>query len=290
MFQESELILTPDHKLYHLRIDGDDIANIVILVGDPARVQAVTSLFDNVESAITNREFITQSGLYKGNRITVIGTGIGTDNIDIVLNELDAAVNIDLKAREVKSTKRTLKIIRIGTCGALQEDVPVGSIISSSHGLGFDGLLNFYESANLICEEAISQAFLKHCTWPHRLPFPYAVSADPELLKLFSSETLSGITATAPGFYAPQGREIRLRAQIPDFAAQLSTFKFQATRVLNFEMETSALYGLGKLLGHRCLTLCTVIANRSRGEFLQNYQANMERLIRLTLDKITELP
>lgn len=290
MLQESELILTPDHKLYHLRVDGNDIADNIVLVGDPGRVQLVTSLFDSTETAIVNREFISQSGRFGNKRITVIGTGIGTDNIDIVLNELDAAVNIDLNTRQVKQNKKSLNVFRIGTCGALQENIPVGNFISSSHALGFDGLLNYYASAPTVCEEGLSQAFLKQCAWPHRLPFPYAVAADPELLSAFSAETLSGITATAPGFYAPQGRQIRLAAEIQDFTTQLSTFRYQNTAILNFEMETSALYGLGRLLGHRCLTICVVIANRSRGEFLPDYQPSMAQLIRLTLDKIKELP
>jgi uridine phosphorylase len=289
MYQPSELILTPDHKLYHLRINGEDIADHVLLTGDPQRVFLITRHFDTREAPIVNREFITQTGTYRNTRITVVGTGIGTDNIDIVLNELDAAVNVDLFTRTEKIEKRSLKIIRLGTCGALQESIPAGAVICSSHGLGFDGLLNFYADAPTVCDEAISQAFLKHCSWPHRLPFPYCVAADGELLKRFSDSTHTGITATAPGFYAPQGREIRLKAALTDLSSQLAAFQYQQSQILNFEMETSALYGLARLLGHRPLTLCTVIANRRRGEFLEDYQSAIEQLIHLTLNKITEL-
>ncbi len=289
MLQDSEIILTSDHKVYHLHLSKKDVADTVLLVGDPQRVKLITENFDSLEPAIHNREFHTQTGYYKGTRITVIGTGIGTDNMEIVLNELDAAVNIDLQDRKPQPEKKSLRIIRIGTCGAIQDDIPVGSIICSSHGIGFDGLLNFYADAPSVCEDNITQAFLKHCAWPHRLPFPYCAQADSDLFAKFAANCLSGMTATTPGFYAPQGRAIRLKPELQELLPQLSTFNFQGNRIVNFEMETSALYGLGKMLGHRCLTLCTVVANRNRREFLEDYQSAVKRLIHLTLEQIIEL-
>lgn len=282
----SELILTPHNKVYHLQVDGNDLADTILLVGDPARAALVSSYFDSIDVQISNREFITHTGTLRGKRITVISTGIGTDNIDIVINELDAAVNFDLVTRTEKSEKRSLNIIRLGTCGALQTDIEIDTFICSSHGLGFDGLLNFYEGAAAYCEEDLSMSFVKQTIWPHRLPFPYCVTADSNLLKHLGEGLCTGITATAPGFYGPQGRQIRLNSALPDLEEQLAAFKYQSHRIVNFEMETSALYGLGKMLGHHCLSICVAIANRSRQEFSSDYQNSVKKLIEYTLNKL----
>jgi uridine phosphorylase len=282
------LIITADKKVYHLHIDASDIADTILLVGDPARAAAVSEYFDQIDCQISNREFITHTGSYKGKKLSVISTGIGTDNIDIVLNELDAAVNFDLTSKTERKEKKSLTIIRLGTCGALQSDIDVDTLICSSHGLGFDGLLNFYEGSPAFCEEDLSMAFVKHSVWPHRLPFPYCVSADASLLKHFTGDLCTGITATAPGFYGPQGRQLRLKSELPSLDEQLASFKYQSHRIVNFEMETSALYGLGKMLGHKCLSICVAIANRSRGEFSNDYKKSVDTLIQYTLNKLVQ--
>jgi uridine phosphorylase len=288
-FPETELILTPEKRVYHINLKDEDIADNVIVVGDQGRVEQISSFFSKIEFKTAHREFITHTGIYKGKRITVLSTGIGTDNIDIVLNELDAAVNIDPITREAKQKFRKLNIVRLGTSGALQADIPVNSLVVSTHGLGLDGLLNYYEGCKDHCENEISDAFMKHTDWSKDLAFPYCVSADEKLLNAFSKNNFKGITATAPGFYGPQGRQLRLKAAMPFLNESLTSFKFGEQRITNFEMETSALYGLGKMLGHHCLTVCVIIANRVRKEFTNDYKKSVEQLIGNCLDRFTEI-
>ncbi len=287
MFPETELILTKENRVYHINLKTDDIADDVIVVGDQHRVAQISKRFSSIDFKTEHREFVTHTGMYNGKRITVLSTGIGTDNIDIVLNEIDAAVNINLETRELNPTHRSLNIIRLGTSGALQADIPVNSIVVSSHGLGLDGLLNFYNNWQTVCEEPISQAFIEHTHWLPNLPYPYCVKGSEDLLKKFSQGTFRGITATAPGFYGPQGREIRLKAAMSSLNEMLTEFKFKEHRITNFEMETSALYGLGRLLGHRCLTACVIIANRVKKEFTADYTKSVEILIDESLQRLT---
>lgn len=286
-FPETELILTPENRVYHLNLKNEDIADDVIVVGDQNRVPQISSFFSKIEFTTSHREFVTHTGVFNGKRITVLSTGIGTDNIDIVLNELDAAVNIDPEHRTLRPVTRRLNIIRLGTSGALQPDIPVNALVASTHGLGLDGLLNYYELWRNINENAISEAFMRHSNWLPNLAYPYCIGADSILLNRFSKECFTGITATAPGFYGPQGRQIRLKSSMPDLNELLGSFKFENNRVCNFEMETSALYGLGKLLGHRCLTVCVIIANRVRKEFTSDYSKSVEFLIENCLNKLT---
>jgi uridine phosphorylase len=285
-FPETELILTPEGRVYHINLLGEDIADDVIVVGDQGRVAQISSYFSKIDFKTEHREFITHTGWYNGKRITVLSTGIGTDNIDIVMNELDAAVNIDPKTRTLNSKLRSLNIIRLGTSGALQQEIPVNGLVVSTHGLGFDGLLNYYANFKSINEDAISEAFMKHSNWDSNLPFPYCVKASDKLLSKFNEGFYSGITATAPGFYGPQGRQIRLKAAKPNLNELLTDFNFDNKKISNFEMETSALYGLGKLLGHECLTVCVIIANRVRKEFTSDYKKSVEVLIESCLSKI----
>jgi uridine phosphorylase len=285
-FAETELILTSENRVYHINLKGEDIADDVIVVGDQHRVEQISKHFSKVDFKTQHREFITHTGIFNGKRITVLSTGIGTDNIDIVLNELDAAVNINLQTRELNKTLRKLNIIRLGTSGALQPDIAVNGLVASSHGLGLDGLLNFYDGWQSINENNISEAFIKHTSWLKNLPYPYCVSASSELLDKFKKDCHVGITATAPGFYGPQGRQIRLKAASPNLNELLTSFILNDFKIANFEMETSALYGLGKLLNHNCLTVCVIIANRVRKEFTKDYSKSVEILIENCLNRI----
>lgn len=286
---ETELILTADKRLYHIHLKADDVANNVIVVGDQNRVSEISAHFDSIDFKTAHREFITHTGTYKGKSITVLSTGIGTDNIDIVLNELDAAVNIDLETGIIKDKKRHLNIYRLGTSGALQENIPVNSIVVSSYGIGLDGLLPFYDDWKSVNDNGLSDAFIKHASWPQTLPYPYSVAAGDVLHRKFTTaDFIKGITATAPGFYGPQGREIRLKTSLPNLNNLLTTFKYGNLQITNFEMETSALYGLGKLLNHNCLTLCVIIANRVRKEFTRDYAKSVDHLIEKCLNKIAE--
>jgi uridine phosphorylase len=287
-YAESELILTGDNAVYHLNLRDEHIADDVILVGDPGRVAQVSSYFQEIEFRTQHREFITHTGSFNGKRITVISTGIGTDNIDIVLNELDAAVNINPVTRGDNEHKRRLRLYRLGTSGALQHDIPVNSLVTSTHGLGFDGLLNYYSAWEEQNENDISTAFMAHTQWPPRLPYPYCALGSEALLAKMRTGTFTGITATAPGFYGPQARELRLGSALPGLQQLLSTFSHEGLRITNFEMETSALYGLGRLLGHQCVTVCVIIANRLRNEFTRDYKESVHRLIENSLSRITD--
>lgn len=287
-FPETELILTNENRVYHINLKAEDIADDVIVVGDQNRVAQISALFSKIEFKTEHREFITHTGIFNGKRVTVLSTGIGTDNIDIVLNELDAAVNINPEKRELNPQHRSLNIIRLGTSGALQQEIPVNGIVVSSHGLGLDGLLNFYDAWKTVNENEISEAFIKHTGWFSNLPYPYCVAASEVLLNKFKQGNHVGITATAPGFYGPQGRQIRLKAASPDLNEMLTSFNLKGQKITNFEMETSALYGLGKLLGHNCLTACVIIANRVRKEFTSDYKKSVEILIENCLNRLTD--
>lgn len=284
--KESELILNPDGSVYHIALTPEMVADHVILVGDPGRVKSVSSRFDKIHFERQHREFITHTGEYKGKMVTVISTGIGTDNIDIVLNELDAAVNIDLKTREIKKKLRKLNLIRIGTSGSLQPDIPVDAFVASTFGLGLDILLNYYELEQTELEEELADAFEEHTQWPATLHLPVFVEGSKSLLKKALPFTKQGITATAPGFFGPQGRQLRLKPLIPDLNELLTGFKYQDHRITNFEMETSGLYGIGRALGHDCITLCAIIANRIKKEYSKNAQKSIETLIDLVLEEM----
>lgn len=285
---ETELILNPDGSVYHLRLLPEQVYENIIIVGDPARVSLVSGFFDTIDYRIQNREFVTHGGTYKGIQVLVISSGIGTDNMDILLNELDAAVNIDLRTRSIKEKHTSLRMVRLGTSGALQEDIPVNSFVLSEYALGLDGLLNFYAGSAGINEDAISNAFMHQSSWSTALPFPYAVKGSEQLINKLSEGCIKGITATAPGFYAPQGRRLRLDPWVPDLNGQLTGFNYMNRRITNFEMETSALYGLGKLLGHETCTICVIIANRLTKQYSSTYPQHMNRLIELTLERLTK--
>lgn len=285
---ETELILNPNGSVYHLKLLPENIAENIIIVGDQGRVETVSRFFDTIDFKVQNREFITHTGTYNGKRIMVISSGIGTDNIDILINELDAAVNIDLKTRMIKKDRISLNIVRIGTSGALQQDIPVDSFVVSTHGLGFDGLLNYYLDLPKVNENEVSEAFIEQTNWHKNLPFPYVVKGSEMLINKIGFDLIKGITATAPGFYGPQGRKLRLSPWVEDFNQQLTDFKYKENRITNFEMETSALYGLGALLGHQTCTVCTIIANRVAKKYSQNYHASVEQLIQLVLERLTK--
>lgn len=287
-FPPTELIITDKQRVYHLDINDEFVANDVIVVGDQGRVAEISSYFSKIDCKAEHREFVTHTGWFNGKRISVISTGIGPDNIDIVLNELDAAVNIDLATRTEKKNKRSLNIIRLGTSGSLQADIPVNGLVVSEYGLGLDGLLNYYADWKIINEDAISEAFMKHTGWTANLPYPYCVKADEALFKKFVTGNHHGITATAPGFYGPQGRQLRLKAAKPDLNELLTSFNCSGKRISNFEMETSALYGLGKLLGHKCLTVCVIIANRVVKQFTPDYKKSVQLLIEQSLQRLTQ--
>jgi uridine phosphorylase len=288
-FPSSELVLNADGSVYHLKLQPEQIADDIIVVGDQGRVEEVSQNFDTVECHIQNREFITHTGMYRGKRISVISTGIGTDNIDIVLNELDALVNIDLKERLVKPSLKSLRIVRIGTSGTLMQDVPVDSIIASSHGLGFDGLMHFYQFAQKHDDVDLANEIIQFLGLPHAINKPYVCSADADLLQRLHTGFYQGITATASGFYGPQGRKLRIEPAVPDFNERMMQFKSKnGHQITNFEMETSALYGLSNALGHKACTLCVIIANRARLEYSKNYKPAMNMLIGTVLDRLSE--
>jgi len=285
---ETELILNSNGSVYHLQLLPENIAENIIIVGDQGRVETVSAFFDTVDFKIQNREFVTHCGTFNGKRIMVISSGIGTDNIDILINELDATVNIDLKTRTIKKEHTSLNIVRIGTSGALQQDIPVDNFVVSTHGLGFDGLLNYYLDLPKVNDNEISEAFIKQTNWDKNLPYPYAVKGSEKLINQIGFDLIKGITATAPGFYGPQGRKLRLTPWVADFNQQLTDFKHKENRITNFEMETSALYGLGALLGHQTCTVCAIIANRVAKQYSTNYHVAIEKLIRLVLERLTK--
>jgi len=286
---ESELILNSRGAVYHLNLLPEELAETVITVGDPARVTQVSKHFDSVEVKQEHREFITHTGRVGQKRISVLSTGIGTDNIDIVLNELDALVNIDLVNRTVQANKKSLHIIRIGTCGSLQGDVPVDETIAGTHGLGIDNLLNYYKMENNEEESLLLQQFITQTQLNSQFSKPYIATASMYLLKNFVSDFHQGITVTCPGFYGPQGRVLRLGLRQPDLIDSLTHFNYGNHRILNFEMETSAIYGLGKLLGHQCVSLNAVVANRVTRTFSKDGTLAVENLIKKALATIESI-
>ena len=284
MISDTELILTTEKKIYHLNLSKEQIADDIILVGDPYRVSVISNKFDAIEHKVSNREFVTHTGQLNGKHITVISTGIGTYNIDIVINELDALVNIDFKNRTINSDKKSLNLIRLGTSGALQKDIAVDSFLASSFGLGFDNLAHFYADNKMLKQE-MSVEYLKHTNWPKNLSEPYFVKASEELLNQFS-DLRQGITATAPGFYGPQGRSLRVAPSICDLHEKMQTFSFGSHQITNFEMETSALYFLGQSLGHNTLTICAIIGNRLTQDYSKDYKKTVEKMADLVLKRI----
>ena len=286
-FEESELILNQDGSVFHLHVKPEQLAHKVILVGDPGRVSLVASHFTDIEMEVESREFHSITGKYQGKRITVASTGIGCDNIDIVVNELDALVNIDFATRTEKAEKTSLEIVRIGTCGGLQEYTPVGTFIVSEKSIGFDGLLNFYAGRNEVCNLALEDAFTKHMHWNPQLCAPYVIEADEELTnRIGGDDMVHGITIACGGFYGPQGRQLRIPLADPDQNAKVESFEYEGMHITNFEMESSALAGLSKLLGHKATTCCMVIANRLIKEANTGYKSTIDNLIKEVLERI----
>jgi uridine phosphorylase len=286
---ESELIINSRGAVYHLNLRPEEMADTIITVGDPDRVQAVSKHFDHIEYQFQHREFITHTGTIGNKRLSVVSTGIGTDNIDIVLNELDALANINFETRTINPSLKTLTIIRVGTSGSLQADIPVDSFVASTHGLGIDNLLNFYRHENNEEERYILREFVKHTQLDSKTATPYIASAGTSVLKHFVDGFHQGITITSPGFYGPQGRVLRLGLSNPDLIDQFTGFRYGNHRISNFEMETSAIYGLGRLLGHHCLSLNAIVANRVKKEFSKDGGAAVEKLIIKTLDTLTKI-
>jgi uridine phosphorylase len=283
---EAELILNNDGSVYHLNLLPEDISDTILHVGDPDRVQMVASFFQKIEVKKQKREFITITGTYNGKRITVISTGIGTDNIDIVYNELDALANIDLKTRKIKETLTELKLIRIGTSGSLQEEIKPDAFVFSKYGLGLDGLLHYYKLKNTDEEKDIIESFRKSYSAFSTLPLPYLASCSAELEKKISGEMYKGITVSCPGFYAPQGRQLRYELMYPELIDQLTSFEHNNHRITNFEMETSAMYGLASILGHQCCSVNLIVANRITKQYSSNHEKAMMDLIALVLERI----
>jgi uridine phosphorylase len=285
-FPSSELVLNDKGQVYHLALSPDQLADTIILVGDQDRVDTVTSQFDAIEFRNQHREFVCSTGLYQGKRLTVLSTGIGTDNIDIVVNELDALCNIDLDTRKEKAIKRSLKLIRIGTCGILQADIPIHSYLLSAFAVGIDNVAHFYEVTPSASAALLQQAFQDQINLPVHI-IPYAAEAAKELVNQFQSDLVyPGITVTSSGFYGPQGRSLRIPLQRNDLNESLSAFRFNDQRILNFEMESSALFALGSALGHQCVTLCLGIANRPANTFSEDYREAMNNMIRFVLDRV----
>lgn len=284
---ESELVINGDGSIFHLHIKPEQLADRVILVGDPGRVNIVASHFDTCECEMSNREFHSITGTYKGKRITVLSTGIGCDNIDIVMNELDALVNIDFSTRTVMPTLRSLQIVRIGTCGGLQPNTPVGTFIASVKSIGFDGLLNYYGRRDEVCDTELEKAFTAHTSWLPQLPAPYVAVADPQLInRIAGDDMVRGITCACGGFYGPQGRLLRIPLADPELNSKIESFEYQGLRITNFEMESSALAGLSSLLGHKAMTCCMVLANRRAHQMNTNYKNDINTLILTVLDRI----
>lgn len=286
---ESELILNPDGSIYHLKLKPSELAENIIVVGDPGRVPTISRHFDRIEIARQNREMVTHTGYIGNKRLSVISTGMGTDNIDIVLNELDALANIDLEKREINPVHKSLNIIRLGTSGALQSGIPVDSIVASTHGVGLDGMLYYYKDLINVIDREITAAFIEQTAWPDIFPRPYVVACNPSLMDHIGQGLYKGMTATAPGFYGPQGRVLRLETTHQDLNSAIAGFKLNGKSIANFEMETSALYGLGRMLGHHTLTVCAIVANRAEKTYSRDYHPTIESLIELVLNRLVSM-
>lgn len=285
----SELIINADGTIFHLHLKPEQLADTVILVGDPARVATIAAHFDSVECNASNREFNTVTGYYKGKRMSVISTGIGIGNIDICVTELDALANVDFATRTVKDTFRRLTLVRLGTSGALQEDIEVGEVVFARTSVGFDSLLGYYAGRNEVCDLDMQRAFMEHTQWSELLAPPYFVNADNELWEHFKDSVTEGITIAAPGFYAPQGRYVRLQPTDMNLNEKIEAWRYDGRRITNFEMEGSALAGLAALMGHRATTICTIIAQRVAKKAQPDYKPYVEAMIRMALDKLATL-
>jgi len=288
-FAPSELLINEDGSVYHLHVKPEQLADKIIVVGDPARVDLIASYFDDVECQIVSREFHTTTGTYRGKRISIISTGIGCDNVDIVLNEIDALANIDFQTRETKDRLSSFEIVRIGTCGGLQPDTPIGTYICSEVSIGFDGLLNFYQGRNAVCDLPMERALLNHLGWSGNMccPAPYAIHSDKELVeRIARTDMKRGITVACGGFFGPQGRQLRIPLADPHQNEKIGSFEYDGLRITNYEMESSALAGLSRLLGHRATTVCLVIANRVAQEANTDYKKLMNNLIQMVLERI----
>ncbi len=287
MIHPSELILNPDGSIYHLALQPEQVARKIIVAGDPHRIATISAKFDSIECKVENREFITHTGTYKGQRVTALATGIGTDNIDIVLNELDALFNCHLQERTVKEELTSLEIVRIGTCGSIQEHVPADEIVVSTHAIGLDGLMNFYDFEMDAEEDEMFEAFKSQTAWKERFNKPYLVKGSSSLIEKIGKGFHPGVTMTANGFYAPQGRRLRLLPRHQGVNDELRKFNFKGNKIVNYEMETSALYGLSRLMGHQACTVCAVVANRYANSFSKDYKPVMNQLIDDVLDRLT---
>ena len=285
---ESELIINGDGSIFHLHIRPEQLADKIILVGDPGRVAMFIPLFDDIECQGQSREFVWATGTYKGTRMTALSTGIGTDNIDIVMTELDALANINFETREVKPVHKTLSIVRLGTCGAIQPEIPLGSFILSHYSVGFDGLLNWYANRTEITDIDMEKAFMQHMVWLPELPNPYFIKASDKLISLFSDSTVRGMTISAPGFYGPQGRVVRQQLAMPDMLEDIESFRYDDWKITNFEMEGSAIAGIAKHLGHDAITVCCAIAHRYLKDANTDYKPRVAELVKVVLDKLAE--
>lgn len=285
----SELIINADGSIFHLHLKPEQLADIVILVGDPGRVAMIAEYFEEKECEVANREFLTVTGTYKGKRMTVMSTGIGIGNIDICVTELDALANIDFESRQVKPEFRQLTLVRLGTSGAIQRDIEVGEVVFARTSLGFDGLLSYYAGRDSVCDLALEKAFEEHTAWYSKLPAPYFVNASQELFDHFKDSVREGITIAAPGFYAPQGRHVRLEPHDLKLNEKIEAFEFEGRRITNFEMEGSALAGLAALMGHRAATICTIIAQRVAKDACTDYKPFVRKMIEMALNKLAEL-
>jgi uridine phosphorylase len=286
--KESDLIVNSDGSIYHLKLKPEEIPDLILISGDPARITMISDHFEQVEFRRQNREFVSHLGRYNGLQILALSTGIGPDNIDIVMNELDALANIDLGSRETLERHRTLSIIRIGTSGTIHADIPIGMHVIASHGLGMDGSLHYYRKLEEVTDKELTEAFIRQTGWPSFLPAPYIIPGTPELIQKLSAGGITGITATAGGFYGPQGRVLRLETAFPGMLDTMARFSHKNHRIINFEMETSSLYGLGKMLGHQVASICVLLANRATGEYTRTIKEDEENLIEFVLNKMTE--
>ncbi|MGF7138814.1 nucleoside phosphorylase [Roseimarinus sediminis] len=289
MIQASELIINPDGSIFHLHLKPGQIADTILLVGDQGRVDMIASFFDEIEHEVQNREFKTVTGWYNERHLSVLSTGIGTDNIDIVVNELDALVNIDFNTRQPKDMLTSLNLLRIGTSGSLQAAIPLNSYVVSELSIGFDGLLNFYDGRDIVSDNEFEQLFMQHMQWNKKLAHPYVVSCSETLLnEIDGEEIIRGINISSPGFYGPQGRVLRLPLIDAQLNEKIASFDFIGKKITNYEMESSAIYGLSKLLGHEALTVCLIIANRPLGKANQQYHPEMKQLVKYLLDRLAE--
>lgn len=283
----TDLIINGDGSVYHLSLRPEELPDIIVVAGDPARISQISKYFSHVEFKRQNREFVSHIGDFNHKRVLALSTGIGPDNIDIVINELDALANINFENRSIKSEKRSLTIVRLGTSGTFHSEFPVGSFAVSSHGLGLDGSLHYYSGLKDVEDPILTEEFIRQSHWPPHLPKPYVIEGSRSLISRLEQIGTRGITATGPGFYGPQGRELRLQTSFPAMLDAIGSFNYNGLRIVNFEMETSSLFGLGRMLGHNVASLCVVLANRVTGEYSKNAEKNMDRLIGFVLEQLT---